>query len=256
MRVLVTGASRGIGRAVARRLHRRGCALALSARSDANLAEVLAELPGSIGVAAELAQSTEVDTLAARAAAALGGLDGFVHSAGVVRYASVLDISRSELDEQLTINFGAGFALTQAVARIILAADGGGSIVHVASTLGLQAAPRTAAYAASKAALMAATRSFALELAPRGVRVNAVAPGIVDTDMVRVVRDSDRAQLTASEATARVASQLQALAALHPLGRVGTADEVAEAVEYLLFATFVTGAVLVVDGGLTLGAGS
>jgi NAD(P)-dependent dehydrogenase (short-subunit alcohol dehydrogenase family) len=252
VRLLVTGASRGIGRAVARRLHARGDALALSARSDTHLAPVLAELPGTFGVPAELTRASELESLVSRAAAALGGLDGLVHCAGVVRYAPALDITSTDLDAQLRVNFVAGFTLTQAVARRLLAANGSGAIIHVASTLGLRPARGSAAYAASKAALIAATRAFALELAAHGIRVNAVAPGIVDTDMVRVVRDPDRDVLTPQQTAERLDQQMTALASLHPLGRLGTPDEIAEAVEYLLDAKFVTGTVLVVDGGLTL----
>jgi NAD(P)-dependent dehydrogenase (short-subunit alcohol dehydrogenase family) len=150
------------------------------------------------------------------------------------------------------VNFVAGFALSQAVARALLAAGDGGTIVHVASTLGLRPVSGSAAYAAAKAALIAATRAFALELSPHGVRVNAVAPGIIDTDMVRVVRDADRDRLTPEQTAERLEQQLSNLASLTPLGRLGTAAEVAEAVEYLLTAEFVTGSVLVVDGGSTL----
>jgi NAD(P)-dependent dehydrogenase (short-subunit alcohol dehydrogenase family) len=124
--------------------------------------------------------------------------------------------------------------------------------VNVASTLATNPAEGTAAYAASKAALIAWTRALALELAPHQVRVNAVAPGIIDTDMIHVLRGVDPAGLPPAEQEARVAAQLGRLAALHPLGRLGTPDEVAEAVIYLLEAKFVTGTVLVVDGGLTL----
>ena len=253
MRVLVTGASRGIGRAVAQRLHARGHALALSARTAAHLESTLAELPGARAVAAELTRDDEVDSLVPRAVAALGALDAFVHCAGIVRYGPALEITRADLDVQLRVNFVAGFALTQAASRVMLAAGSGGAIVHVASTLGLRPAIGSAAYAASKAALIASTRAFALELAPHRVRVNAVAPGIVDTDMVRVVRAADRDSLTPEQTAERLAVQMKALAALHPLGRLGTVEEIAEAVEYLLGAEFVTGSVLVVDGGLTLG---
>jgi NAD(P)-dependent dehydrogenase (short-subunit alcohol dehydrogenase family) len=250
--VLLTGASRGIGRAVARRLHARGDRLALSARAPEHLAEVLAELPGAVGVPAELARAEEVESLVPRAKAALGGLDAFVHCAGIVRYTPALEVTRAELDLQLAVNFTSAFRLSQDVARELVAAGSGGAIVHVASTLATNPAIGTAAYAASKAALIAWTKSLALELAPQRVRVNAVAPGIVDTDMVHVVRDADRDALSAVEREERLQKQMAALAALHPLGRLGKADEIAEAVAYLLEASFVTGTVLVVDGGLTL----
>jgi NAD(P)-dependent dehydrogenase (short-subunit alcohol dehydrogenase family) len=250
--VLVTGASRGIGRAVARRLHARGAKLALSARTADHLADVLAELPGAIGVAAELANGAEVDALVPRAKAELGGLDAFVHCAGIVRYTPALEVTRAELEAQLAVNFMSAFTLSQRVAQELVGAKTSGAIVHVASTLATNPAAGTAAYAASKAALIAWTKSLALELAPHQIRVNAVAPGIVDTDMVHVVRDADRDALPPAEREKRLAKQMQALAALHPLGRLGTADEVADAVAYFLEASFVTGTLLVVDGGLTL----
>jgi NAD(P)-dependent dehydrogenase (short-subunit alcohol dehydrogenase family) len=99
--------------------------------------------------------------------------------------------------------------------------------------------------------LIAATRSFALELGPRGVRVNAIAPGVVDTDMVRVARGEN-----AQNDARAVADQLEALRRLHPLGRLGRPQDVAETALYLLRARYVTGAIVVVDGGLTLGSGS
>lgn len=251
MRVLVTGASRGIGRALARSLHARGARLALSARTLASLRDVIAETPGSVGLQAELSEPAQVETLVPRAKEALGGLDAFVHCAGIVRYTPALEVTREELDEQLAVNFGAAFRLSQQVAAELVAAGSGGAIVNVASTLAMSPAVGTAAYAASKAALIAWTRSLALEVAPHQVRVNAVAPGIVDTDMVRVVRNPG-GPLSTQEREQRLSAQMRELAALHPLGRLATVEEVAEAVVYLLHATFVTGTVLVIDGGLSL----
>jgi NAD(P)-dependent dehydrogenase (short-subunit alcohol dehydrogenase family) len=125
---------------------------------------------------------------------------------------------------------------------------GGGAMVVVASTLATHTATGTAAYAASKAALVAAARTFARELAPT-VRVNVVAPGVVDTDMVR----APRRPLAPGEVREDVVrAELATLRALHPLARLGTPDDVAAAVQYLLEAAWVTGSVLTVDGGLTL----
>lgn len=248
----MTGASRGIGRAVARRLHARGAKLVLSARTLASLRDVIVETPGSIGLQAELSEPTQVETLVPRARQALGGLDGLVHCAGIVRYTPALEVTRAELEAQLAVNFTSAVTLSQQVARGMLAAGSGGAIVHVSSTLATQPAEDTAAYAASKAALIAWSRSLALELAPHRVRVNLVAPGIIDTDMIHVLRGAGSSSLFAAERDARLATQLEQLAALHPLGRLGRAEEVADAVIYLLEAKFVTGTTLVVDGGLTL----
>jgi NAD(P)-dependent dehydrogenase (short-subunit alcohol dehydrogenase family) len=175
--------------------------------------------------------------------------------------------------EQLEVDFVAPFVLSQRAAAQMRAA-GGGVIVNVASTLAFSPAPLTAAYAAAKAALISMTRSLALELAKSGVRVNAVAPGVVDTEMVRVLRDDgetvaglgadpvqprspaavEHAAAPAHSDVERIEAQLDGLRALHPLGRLGTPEDVVEAVRYLIGAKFVTGTVLVVDGGLSLGS--
>ncbi len=126
---------------------------------------------------------------------------------------------------------------------------GGGAIVHVASTLGVRSAPGTTAYAATKAALLSVTRTLALELAADKVRVNAVLPGVVDTDMVRV----PRVEVAPEEAPALIEKQLAELRELHPIGRLGEPEDVAAAVCYLLDASWVTGAALEVDGGLLAG---
>jgi NAD(P)-dependent dehydrogenase (short-subunit alcohol dehydrogenase family) len=251
VRALVTGASRGIGRAVSRRLHAEGARLVLSARREAHLAAISAELPGSIALAADLAEPARPSELVDRAVAALGGLDALIHCAGVVHYADALAVTPAELEAQLQLNTIAPFWLTQRAGQHMSAA-GGGAIVHVASSLGVRPARGTAAYATSKAGLLGLTRAFALELAPHKVRVNAIAPGVVDTDMVRVVRTSDRADLGAEQTRERIERQLEALSRLHPLGRLGSPEDVADAVVFLLRSEFTTGTTLFVDGGLTL----
>jgi 3-oxoacyl-[acyl-carrier protein] reductase len=222
-RVLVTGGTRGIGRAIAERLVASSVKVAVVGRT-------VAEVPGAVSFAADLA-AEGCEAVVDQAADALGGLDALVNCAGVVRYGSIGTVGRGELVEQLAVNVVAPFLIAQSAARYM---THGGAIVQVASTLGVRPAPGTAAYAASKAALLSLTRSFAQELAPRGVRVNAVVPGVVDTDMVR-------------------GRDLEALRALHPLGRLGTPGDVAEAVVWLLGAEWVTGAEVVVDGGLLVG---
>lgn len=240
MRALVTGASRGIGRAVALALAARGAELALSARDDVALAALALQVKGH-ALGCDLQDAAAAEALVERAVRALGGLDALINCAGVVKYQRVGAIAPAALAEQLSVNLVAPFLIAQCAATHMRAASVRGSIVNIASTLGVRPAPDTAAYAASKAGLIATTRAFALELGAHGIRVNAVAPGVIDTDMVRAPRPSG---------SGNVDEQLESLRKLHPLGRLGTPEDVADAVLYLLDAEFVTGTVFTVDGGL------
>ncbi|MBX3272125.1 MAG: SDR family oxidoreductase [Sandaracinaceae bacterium] len=226
--ILVTGASRGIGRATAERLLARGRSVVLCARDGAALDAIARAHDGAYALARDLGAAP--DRVVEDAADLAGGLAGIVHAAGVARHAPLEEITRDALDEMHRLHVVAPLVMAQAFARL----GRPGTIVHVASTLGLRPAAGRLAYAATKAALVSMTRTLALELASRGVRVNAVAPGVVATDMARGLGDLD------------------ALAALHPLG-LGTPGDVAEAIELLLDARWITGTVLVVDGGLTAG---
>jgi NAD(P)-dependent dehydrogenase (short-subunit alcohol dehydrogenase family) len=254
-RVLVTGASRGIGAAIARALIAQGVKLAVVGRDRAALERVLGADAGHAVVVVDLARDG-AEEVVDRAVAALGGLEGFVACAGAVEYQPLGSVSAASLAQQMTVNFSAPFLMAQRAAEPIARA-GGGAMLFVASTLGLKPAPLTAAYAASKAALISAARSFALELAPRGIRVNALAPGVVDTDMVRVLRPSPTTGDSAGQSLRprTVEQQLESLRQLHPLGRLGTPEEIAESALYLLRTPYVTGSILTVDGGLLLGPG-
>lgn len=250
-RLLVTGASRGIGRAVAEALLAGGRRVALSARNEARLAEVAARGEGR---AAVLARDLLDDPsgLVAEARDALGGLDGLVHAAGIADYTAAPDVPVEELERAYRLHVRAPMVLTQELARALRAEGRPGAVVHIGSTLALRNAPMTSAYAASKAALHRLAQAHALELAADRIRVNVVAPGVVETDMVRALRlGPGEVAPTGAEREARVAAQLEALRRLHPLGRLGRPADVAGAVLYLLDAEWVTGTVLVVDGGVT-----
>lgn len=226
-RILVTGASRGIGRAVAERLLAEGREVVCLARDG----DALRALTDPLERAHSLVRDLAVDPNAVAAAAELVGapIDGLVHAAGVALHAPLDEIREAEIERMHRLHFVAPLEL----ARGLAAQTERGSIVNVASTLGLRPAVGRIAYSASKAALISLTRSLALELAPRGVRVNAVAPGVVDTNMLRGL-------------------DLEALGARSPLG-IGAPADVAGAVHYLLDARWVTGTILTVDGGLTAG---
>ena len=247
MRVLVTGASRGIGRAVASALLRDRARVALAVRDPGAVAPLLAASPSAVAVPVDLLDAAQTESLVDRACAELGGLDALVNCAGIVHYTPLAQLTRAQLLEQLEVNFVAPCVLSQRAALQMRASGQGGAIVHVASTLGVKPAPDTAAYAATKAALISLTQSLALEFGVDRVRVNALAPGVIDTDMIRAARSASGTDSLTPEA------QLERLRGLHLLQRLGTPADVAEAVLYLLHAEFVTGTVLTVDGGLLLG---
>lgn len=245
---LVTGATRGIGRAIAEVLVAHGRRVVACGRDEALLAALEHAHPGRLlGLALDLTEPHAALGAVEQAERCAGPLDELVCAAGVVDYAPVGQVTESALRRQLELNFVAPFAMMQ-LAGERMRARGQGAMVAVASTLAFSPAPSTSAYAASKAALVAAVRSFALELAPT-VRANVVAPGVVDTDMVRAPR---KALASEDEREAQVCAQLEALRELHPLGRLGQPGDVAGAVLFLLEASWVTGSVLTVDGGLTL----
>jgi NAD(P)-dependent dehydrogenase (short-subunit alcohol dehydrogenase family) len=254
VKALVTGASRGIGRAIANLLLEHDAEVALAVRDPNSVAELVASHPRAIALQVDLSRPEQTEALIDRASTALSGLDVLVNCAGIVRYRSIAELTRAELLEQMELNLYAPLELARRAALHMRAAGLGGTIVNVASTLGIRPVPLTAAYAASKAALISVTRSLALEFGPDHVRVNALAPGVVDTEMVRVVRTPPSSTAVPRAHAEAVEAELAALRALHPLGSLGTPREIAEAALYLIQAQFVSGTVLVVDGGLLLGS--
>ena len=228
---LVTGAGSGIGAAVARRLAAQGANVVLA---DLSLAAV-EQLAGELGRAARPVQLDVRDE--ERVAAAMADLDVLVNVAGIGSTTNAPETSLDVWEDVFAVN-ARGTFLCCKHAIPGMAARGGGSIVNVASVAALVGLRNRAAYCASKGAVVALTRALAVDHVGDGIRVNAVCPGTVDSPWVRrLVEESGES--------------LDALRARQPLGRLGTTDEVAEAVEYLVSAEFATGSVLVVDGGLT-----
>ena len=228
---LVTGAGSGIGAAVARRIAAAGANLILA---DLSLAAV-EELAGELGPAARPLRLDVRDE--EWVALAMADLDVLVNVAGIGSTTNAPETSLEVWEDVFAVN-ARGTFLCCKHAIPGMAARGGGSIVNVASVAALVGLRNRAAYCASKGAVVALTRALAIDHVGDGIRVNAVCPGTVDSPWVRrLVEESGES--------------IDALRARQPMGRLGTTDEVAEAVDYLISAEFATGSVLVVDGGLT-----
>ena len=232
-RALVTGAGSGIGEAVARGLHADGADV------------VLADLAGDRvqALAGELGPRAEALTLDVRdedaVAAAMGGLDVLANIAGIGSTTNAPDTPLEVWEDVFAVNArGTFLCCKHAIPGMI--ERGGGAIVNTSSVAGLVGLPNRAAYCASKGAVLALTRALAIDHVRQGVRVNAVCPGTVDSPWVRRLVDD-------------VGESLDALRARQPMGRLGTTDEVAQAILYLASdaAAFITGTGLVIDGGLT-----
>lgn len=249
--VIVTGATRGIGRATVEAILARGGRVVAIARDQEALRELNASEPDRIrALSVDLEDAARVVEAAQHAIDAFGSVDGLVNCAGVARYEPVGAIGLESIEAQLRVNLVAPLLLSQAIAGHLR--DRGGSIVNVSSTLSEHVAPQTVVYAATKAALNALTKGLALELAGAGVRVNAVLPGGVETDMLRTPRTRPGEALDPGELEARVESRLATLATLHPLGRLGTPEEVAAVIVGVLDQTWQTGSLVTIDGGLSL----
>jgi 3-oxoacyl-[acyl-carrier protein] reductase len=235
---LVTGASRGIGRAIARELASRGATVLAAARDQEKLAAVVAEIVAeggkALAVSLDVADPASVEQAFDAILKTHGRLDHLVNNAGIIRDNLVLRMKPEDWRLVLDTNLTGAFLCTQAALRPMLK-QRAGRIVNVTSVVGLTGNPGQANYAASKAGLVGLTRSVAREVASRSITVNAVAPGFIETDMTAAMTDKAR------EA---VASQI-------PLGRVGQPEDVAGAVAFLVSdrAAYITGQVLCVDGG-------
>lgn len=235
---LVTGGSRGIGRAIATTLAAGGDRVAVGYASSADEAGKVAADIGGMAVRVDVTDPESIESAFAAVEAAWGPVTVLVNSAGITGDGLAARMSDVQWRRVLATNLDGAFAVTRrAVSAMIRARSG--RIVHVGSVAGLTGSAGQVNYAAAKAGLVGMCRSLARELGSRGITVNVVAPGPIDTDMTAALSDDQRAALVAAV----------------PLGRMGQADEVAAAVAYLCSpeAAYVTGAVLPVDGGLGMG---
>src|SRR5580704_15933032 len=241
--VLVTGGGSGIGEQVCLAAAREGARIAIGDRdregAERTAASIRATGAEAHAFALDVADPASVEGFIAAAETSLGRLDVLVNSAGVREIVSVLDLSFEEWQRVIAINLGGTFLASQVFARRLIAAGKGGSIVNLASTLGLMAAPNRAAYTASKHGVVGLTKQMAMELGERGIRVNAVAPGVVRTPLTERYFQDPAMQKTIRD--------------LHAVGRWAEPAEIAAAILFLAAEEngFITGAVLTVDGGWT-----
>lgn len=232
---LVTGASGGIGSAVARVLHQAGATVALSGTREGPLGELAGELGGRVHVLpCNLADAAAVEDLPRRAAEAMGAVDILVNNAGITRDGLMMRMSDDDWQAVIDVNLTATFRLCRAVLRGMMKARWG-RIVNITSVVGQAGNPGQVNYSAAKAGVAGMSRSLAQEVASRGITVNCVAPGLVETAMTDKLNDAQRAAILSGV----------------PLGRMGRPEEIAAAVLYLASeeAAYVTGATLNVNGG-------
>ena len=235
---IVTGASRGIGRAIASVLASQGAVVVATARGD-HAAEVAVEIQAAGGRAefasVDVTSAEAIDAMVSDVMGRHGRIDILVNNAGITHDQLLLRMKRADWDEVLETNLTAPFACAQAVLKPMLR-QRSGRIIGISSVVGQMGNAGQVNYAASKAGLIGFTKALAREVASRGITVNAVAPGLIETDMTRVIADKSKWDWT---------SQV-------PLGRMGTTADIAAAVCFLASdeASYITGQVLAVNGGM------
>ena len=243
---IVTGGAQGIGEACCRRFAREQARVVIADTDESRGAALAAELGASF-VRCDVGDKAQVDALVASTLQAHGGIDVLVNNAGVFKAANFLDITEADFDAVLRVNLKGAFLVGQAVARVMANATGRpgagtvplrGSIINMSSVNGVLAIPTIASYNVSKGGINQLTRVMALALSSHGIRVNAVAPGTIATDL------AVRAVLTSEEAKATILSRT-------PMGRLGLPSEIADIVAYLASdaASYITGEIVVADGG-------
>ena len=237
-KALVTGASGGLGSAIARAFHAQGAIVTLSGTRAEALAELAAELGSNVHIAAcNLADKAQVDALVPTAEAAMGGLDILVNNAGVTRDNLFMRMKDAEWDDVIAINLTSGFRLARAALRGMMKRRYG-RIIGITSVVGVTGNPGQGNYAASKAGMIGMTKALAAEVASRSITANCVAPGFIESPMTHALNDK----------------QKEAILGTNPAGRLGAGTEVAAACVYLASseAAYVTGQTLHVNGGMAM----
>jgi 3-oxoacyl-[acyl-carrier protein] reductase len=234
---LVTGSTRGIGRAIAHRLSDCGATVAVVGRDQGKADEAAASLPHARGFAADVGQSQAVVALVEQVEKAFGGIDILVNNAGITRDNLLMRLKDEDWDAVLNANLRSAFVAIRAASRGMMKKRWG-RVINIASVVGLIGNKGQANYAASKAGLIGLTKSVAKELASRNILANVVAPGFIETDMTAAMTPDAREMLS---------KQI-------PLERLGKPDDIAGVVAFLSseYATYITGQVFVVDGGMVM----
>ena len=235
---LVTGASGGIGGAIARALHRQGAEVVVTGTREPVLAALVEELgQGAHALTADLADPAAPDRLIRDAEAALGRIDILVNNAGITRDALALRLRDEDWQAVIEVNLNAGFRLIRAALRGMVRRRHG-RVICIASVVGVTGNPGQANYAAAKAGLIGMAKSLAAETATRGITVNCIAPGMITTAMTDKLNDEQRARI----------------AAAIPMGRFGAPEDVAAAAVYLASAEagYITGQTLHINGGMAM----
>jgi NAD(P)-dependent dehydrogenase (short-subunit alcohol dehydrogenase family) len=233
---LITGAAQGIGEACARRFAREGALVVLADVDDARGQTLATEL-AALYVHCDVGDNAQVNALVQRTVAQHGRIDVLVNNAGIFKAAPFLDVTEEDFDAVIRVNLKGAFLVAQAVARYMASAKSG-CVVNMSSVNAVLAIPNIASYNMSKGGINQLTRVMALSLAEYGVRVNAVAPGTIATELAA------KAVLTSDEARARILSRT-------PMQRLGTPEEIADVVAYLASdaASYLTGEIITADGG-------
>lgn len=233
---IVTGAAQGIGEACVRRFAAEGSKVVIADVDDVR-GQALADGLGALYQHCDVGDKAQVDALVAQTLQAYGRIDVLVNNAGIFRAADFLEVTEADFDAVLRVNLKGSFLVGQAVARAMVA-TGGGTIVNMSSVNGVLTIPTIASYNVSKGGINQLTRVMALALAEKNIRVNAVAPGTIATELAA------KAVLTSDEAKNKILSRT-------PLGRLGEPSEIADVVAWLASdaASYVTGEIVTVDGG-------
>ena len=237
-KALVTGASGGIGGAIAKTLHAQGATVALAGRNKTALDELAADLEVRAHViTGDLGDTESADAMLSAAAEAMDGIDILVNNAGLTRDNLTMRIKDQDWQEVIDVNLTASFRLSRAVIRGMMKARWG-RIINITSIVGVTGNPGQANYAASKAGIIGMSKALAGEVATRGITVNCIAPGFIETAMTESLGDDQQAKLIASV----------------PTGRLGTPEDVAACAVFLASdeAAFVTGQTLHVNGGMAM----